>query len=92
MPIAQTLPGNTVRISWISSGATADSITQSVFDNQGACVASLRTMLNSGNGHYYDLYTVPTSLGYYVSQIDAVIDSKPYSRRVRFQVLFFEVE
>ena len=88
--IKKHLIGNTIRLTWVSSGITPSSIVASVYDSSETLVDS-GTMTSSGNGHYYYDHTVISTPSFYVAEIIATINSKPYKNRNRFQAVKGEV-
>jgi len=89
--IKNILIGDTVRLTWVSSGAVPSAISSSVFDGSDTLINSA-SMSSSGNGHYFSDYTVPSSTGYYVAQTDATLDGLPYKNRTKFKVVKQEVD
>lgn len=86
------LIGDTIRVTWISSGTVPDTIITAVYDGSESLVSS-GAMVSSGNGHYYYNYTIPDSgPQFYVAETLSYVDSLPYRRRVRFQVIEGEVD
>ena len=83
--------GNTIRVTWVSSGVTPTTIYTGVYDGDETLVHS-ESMVSSGNGHYYLDYTVPTSLGYYATEVNASINSKVYKKRLKFQTVTGQVD
>lgn len=85
------LIGDTVQVTWISSGQTASAIHCAVYNGSETLVDSA-TMSDSGNGHYYHYHTVPNSIGFYVAETVATIGGKPYRRRVKYKAVEGEVD
>lgn len=85
------LIGDTIKFTWVSSGVVPSSIYAAIFDGNESLVNSA-SMVSSGNGHFYSLYTVSDSAGFYVSEMKAIVNSKPYKKRVRFQAVLEEVD
>lgn len=92
MKSSQVLPGDTIKLTWISSGTIVSSMSFTVIDGSEAIVSSASNMTDSGGGHWYADYIVPNSIGFYVAHSTAVINGKPYKRATRFQVALYEVD
>lgn len=89
--IKKILPGDTFEYQWISSGTLPSSASYEVFNNLEV-VVNTGTLISSGNGHYYEKYTVPSSEGYYVFKSTITISAKQYIRSRRFEVIELEVD
>jgi len=89
--LKKKLIGNTIKVTWVSSGITPSAISLSIFNGSDTLVNSL-SMTSSGNGHYYGLYTLVNTLGYYVAQTDATVASKPYKKRFAFKAISKETD
>lgn len=87
----QVLIGDTVRITWISSGVSAEPINAAVYDGDEILVDS-GSMTDSGNGHYFYDHTVVNTPGYYVAETTATVGTNPYKRRVKFQAVLEQVD
>jgi hypothetical protein len=74
------LIGNTVRTTWVSSGAAPTSISSALIDKDETLVHSM-TAVSSGGGMYYSAHTLPSSAGWYVNEWKAVIDGYPFVSR-----------
>lgn len=91
MAIKRHLIGDTIRITWVSSDIVPSAIIAAIYAEDESIVDS-GTMTSSGNGHYYYDHTVVSSgPAFYVSQVIATINSKPYKNRQRFQALLGDV-
>lgn len=88
--LKKILIGNTVTVTWVSSGVTATPISVSILDNTETSVSSI-TLTDSGNGHYFADVTVPNSSGYYVAEITAVVNLNTYKNRMKFKAITCEV-
>jgi len=84
--IVEHLIGNTVKVTWVSSGANPTDVSLRIFDKDATLVSS-STMTESGSGvgHFYHFQTLPDSPGSYVAETLAVIGSKNYKKRIRFR-------
>lgn len=91
MAIKKVLIGDTIRFTWVSSGANPSSIVANVFDKNETLVGS-GTLTSSGNGHYYYNYTLPNTMGYYVGEVNATINSLNYKRKTKFKAVSGEVD
>lgn len=85
------LSGDTRKVTWIASGNTATNISTAVRDREENVVTSL-SMTSSGNGHYYSMVTMPTTAAFYAIELQAVISTKTYKRRIPFQIVLTEVD
>lgn len=86
------LIGDTIRVTWVSSGTVPDSITAAIYNGQEVLVES-GSMVSSGNGHYYYNFTIPDSgQQFYVAETVSYVNSLPYKRRVRFKAILSEVD
>ena len=83
--------GDTIRLTWISSGALPSEIYGAIFDGAETLVSS-STMSSSGNGHYYLDVTLPDTPGYYAAELNAVINSFPYRRKIKIKGVTGEVD
>lgn len=84
--------GDTMFVSWISSGQVASDIHFAVFNGSEDLVDS-ETMVTSGPvGGYVGAHTIPNTPGYYVVETDATIGSEPFVRRTRYQAICLEVD
>ena len=90
MSLPKKLIGNTLQVTWVSSGQTPSPISAAIRDGSDTLVNS-KTMTSSGNGHFFYDY-VPTSVGFYVAETIATIGSNPYKNRVPFKVITGEVD
>jgi len=89
--IGEFEPGDTLKIRWVSSGTTPADVTYSVINGVEA-VVNTGTLINSGSGLWYNNYTVPDTLGYYVVRTTATISGNEYKRAKRFRVIPLEVD
>jgi len=83
--------GDTIKITWINSGVTPDSLIFSVYDGQESLVGS-GTMTSSGNGHYFGFSTLPSSEGFYTAETRAEISSFPFIRRKKIRAIVEDVD
>lgn len=96
--IPKFLPGTTRQITFISSGATIDSSSWSVFARAYSAGSPVEipvitgTLVESGGGHYYASYITPTTPGFYVAEVVAMHNGQPYKKRARFEVGLLEVD
>lgn len=75
--------GNTLRTTWVNSGASATQIYSSLINRDGILVSSA-SQQSSGNGHYYADLALPNSAGNYLNKQGGVIDANTY---VRWQIV-----
>ncbi len=92
MIIKEFLRDSTLKITWIDSGTTPNSIHFNILDKSESILSS-DNMVSSGNGHYFALFTIPNSFnfGFYNSETVAVIDNYPYRKKRPFRVIPGEV-
>ena len=83
--------GNTVKFTWVSSGAVPASIISTILDGAESIVSSL-TAVSSGDGHYYANMAAPNTPGYYVNRWNATIGANSYHSARKFQVIRTEVD
>lgn len=91
MKVKRTLPGNTLRLKWISSGTTVSSVGFSVYTGSETAIDS-GTLTSSGGGHYYAHHTTPNTPGYYAVEFVANVGSQTYKRRSVYRVVLEEVD
>ena len=80
MSVREFIIGDTVKLTWINSGVTPSSISAALYNGIETLVSSV-SMTSSGDGHYYARITLPSSVGYYVTESIAQISGYPYKRR-----------
>lgn len=80
------LIGDTVKLTWVNSGVTPSAISGALYNGSDTLVSSA-AMTSSGNGHYYLDITVPNSLGFYVAETLATVNSLPYKNRIKFRAV-----
>ena len=85
------LIGDTIAITWVNSGVTPTAIGAAIYNGSETLVSSA-SMTSSGNGHYYRLYTLPNTPGYFVAETIATISGNPYKNRIRFKAIRGEVD
>ena len=85
------IAGNTVRFTWVSSGANPSSIGVNIMTGSETAVSS-NTFTSSGGGLYYADVTIPSTPGYYVAEAWSTISTKPYKNRVMFKAVLGEVD
>lgn len=85
------LIGDTVKITWVSSATVPSSAYAAIYNGSETLVNSV-AMTSSGNGHYFANYTVPGSAQWMVAETHVVINSLPYKKRTKFQVVKQEVD
>jgi len=91
MAIPKYLAGNTVSMSWVSSGQTATTISVAIISGSETVVSSV-AMTSSGNGHYYANVTLPATEGFYVREDLAVIDTKTYKVHKTIKITLQQVD
>ena len=89
--LQEFLIGDTLKSTWVNSGASPSDIRSSVFNGEETSVGSA-TMTSSGNGHYYAFHTIPNTPGFYVAETLATIGGYPFKRRVSFKAVKEEVD
>lgn len=85
------LVGDTLKATWVDSGVTPTAISHALYDGAETLVNSV-SMTNSGNGHYYALFTLPDTPGFYVSESVATISGYPFKRRIKLRAVKDEVD
>ena len=85
------LYGHTKKSTWVSSGVTATTIYVAIYDGNESLVTSM-SMTSSGNGYYYAVVTYPNTEGFYVEEWNAVVSTKTYKKRERFQIVLSEAD
>ena len=83
--------GNTVKFTWVSSGAAPTTIISTILNGNESIVSS-KAAVSSGDGHYYANMAAPNTPGYYVNKWDATIGVNSYHSRRKFQVIRTEVD
>ena len=83
--------GSTLKIVVVDSGKTADSAVFTILSGTET-VVDTGTLTSSGNGHYYALYTTPSTPGYYVARTTFTVGGKPYVNAKPFQLRTIEVD
>lgn len=83
--------GTTKEFYWVNSGVIPTSIVFNLLDGTDTLVESA-TMVSSGMGFFYYNHTVPSSAGFWVGQITAIIATKPYINRIPFKTILGEVD
>ena len=91
MSIPKKVIGNTIQVTWVSSGQTPDPIIAAIYNGSDTLVNSA-AMVDSGNGHFYHNYTLPNTTGFYVAETIATIGGNPYKNRITFQAVTGEVD
>ena len=91
MSIVKKLIGDTIQVTWVNSGQTPSPLTAAIYDGSDTIVDSA-SMVSSGNGHFYHLYTLPNTPGFYVAETLATLAGKPYKNRKTFKAVTGEVD
>ena len=91
MNMTKKLIGDTLKVTWVSSGVTPSTLYSALYDGSDTLVSSL-SMTGSGNGHYFSEHTVPNSQGFYVAETLAMVNTKPYKNRLRFKAVTGEAD
>jgi hypothetical protein len=90
--IKSSLIGDTVKLSLIKSSHTFDGgVTFSVFTGSES-VVNTGTLIDSGSGHWYKYYTLPTTPGMYSVEVTAVMSTMPFKRRAIIKAVQEEVD
>lgn len=63
---------------WVFSGQAPTGISVAIVDTSAATVVTSASMTSSGNGHYYQVLTYPSTPGLYTVEWKATINGKPY--------------
>lgn len=91
IPITEHIAGTTVRVTWISSGAAPTGMASMLRDRADA-VVNTATAVDSGNGFWYALHTLPNTNGWYVNEWQAVIAANTYISRQFIRAIRPEVD
>jgi hypothetical protein len=89
--IAKRLIGDTVKVTWINSGSSPSAISAAIYNGSDTLVNS-QSMTNSGDGHYYALYTLPNTPGFYVAETIATLSGNPYKNRINLKAVTGEAD
>jgi hypothetical protein len=73
------LAGDTLKLTWISSGSVAGTIFSNLLDRNHAVVSSVPAV-SSGDGHYYALHTLPDSKQWLINRWTAVVNANTYRK------------
>ena len=92
MSIKDFLCGDTVKVRWINSGATPTAISFVAYNGFETLIES-STMIASGSlpGFYYYMHTIPSTPGYYVAEVTAIISGKPFKNREKYRAVLQDV-
>lgn len=92
MSIKDFLCGDTIKVRWVNSGATPTTILFAAYDGIETLVESA-AMVASGTspGFYYYMHTIPSTPGYYVTEVVATISGKPFKNRERYRAILQDV-
>ena len=85
------LIGDTIKITWINSGVTANTPSASIWSGSETLINS-QSMTDSGNGHLYAFYTLPDTLGLFSAQTLVDINGFPFKRKKKFRAVSEEVD
>jgi hypothetical protein len=85
------LIGDTLKVTWVNSGVTPTSIYAAIYNGSDTLVNSV-AMTSSGNGHYFSVWTVVDTPGFYVAETLAQISGNPYKNRIRFKAVKGEAD
>jgi len=83
--------GSTRTVAWVNSGVSPIGLSVSILDGTDTLVSS-SSMVSSGNGHYFQPITFPSSRGFWVVEWNATINSKPYRNRMSVRTVLGEVD
>ena len=89
--VKKFLIGNTIKVTWVSSGVSPTDIYTAIRNSSDTMVNSV-AMTDSGNGHYYSAYTLVNSLGFFVAETIATVSGAPYKNRSRFKAISGETD
>lgn len=91
IPVYEDIAGNTIRLTWCSSGVVAGAISSSLLSGSETLISSVAAV-DSGNGFYYALHGLPTSGGWYINQWLAQIGVNTYVNRQLVKAHRLEVD
>ena len=87
--------GDTLMVTWTSSGSNMDSGTYRVITEAGSEIQDARSMTDSGNGHWWSLLEVLSESyidgEYYVAEVSMIKDAQPYVERTIFRTVRTQV-
>ena len=83
--------GDTIKVSWVSSGVTPSTISAAVYNGSETLVNSV-AMTSSGAGHYWSSYTLVNTVGYYAVKTHAVVSAAPYINKINFKAITGDVD
>ena len=89
--LEKKLIGDTMKVTWVNSGITPTSIILGIYNGSDTLVSSA-AMTSSGNGHYFGMYTLPDSVGFYVAETLAMVSGNPFKDRIKFKATKGEVD
>ena len=89
--IKEFLVGDTLKVTWVSSGTSPSQANHAIYNGAEVLVNS-ETMTDSGDGHWYSNYTVPNSNQNMVAETVVWVNSYPYKKRTPFKVTRQEVD
>ena len=79
-PVIDATAGTTIKTFLVNSGVTPTTILSRLLDNSETLVSSF-SPVNSGNGFYFALHTLPNTQAWYVNEWQCTIDGYPYVSR-----------
>lgn len=91
IPVIETIAGNTLRVTWCSSGVIAGALGSALWSGSETLINSVAAV-DSGNGFYYALHNVPRSGGWYVNEWVGQIGVNTYVSRQLVKSFRLEVD
>jgi hypothetical protein len=91
IPVTEHIAGTTLRFTWISSGTTVGGIT-SILRDKSETIVNTATPVDSGNGFWFAIHSIPNSAGWYVNEWLASIASNTYANRQFVRAIRPEVD
>lgn len=91
IPIVETVAGDTIRFTFVSSGDTASTISSALYAGDESLVSS-KAAASSGNGFYYADMIVPSSHAWLVNEWRATISGLSRLSRQMIRVHRLEVD
>jgi hypothetical protein len=78
--VVYVVAGTTLKLTWITSGATVSPLHSALIDKTESLVSSVAAT-SSGDGHYYALHTIPNSTAWYINEWFGFINPSTYVAR-----------
>lgn len=73
----EVIAGDTIRLTWVSSGASPSPIVSTLFSGSETLVSSVAGV-SSGNGHFYAHHNLPNTAAWYANKWFAFVSPDTY--------------